>query len=115
MNEHHDLEQSTDAVLGDLTFGVRSLLHAVLAAGHVRQRGGTARVDVGRFGWPATVVIPGPCSPWSRRAAKDAVLAMDPNAERLRRPGRRGTSVRAQTIRWALWGEDEDDSSARCG
>ena len=83
----------------DEVVGVRSLVHAVIAAQHVRRGGGRAFVDVGRFGWPATVVLDGSMVRSTRRRAVDAVLAIDPEGE----PwcGRRaaGTSVRAQTIR----------------
>ena len=99
---------------GDRAYGVRSLAHAVAVVASIRDRGGTATVDIGHSGWPATVVVPGDLSLVERRTALEVVLAIDPDSRRLRPRRAPGASVRAETIRWAA-GEGDSGGTRRCG
>lgn len=93
------LDVNHDAGPGDVVFGVRSLAHAIVAVATIREGGGRASLDIGRRGWPATVVFPGDVPSSSRRAARSSLLAVDPRSVRLRRELARGISVRARAAR----------------
>ena len=97
------LEQArgVPAVVGEVVLGLSSLGAGLVAVAELRAEGYEAALDVGRSGWPATVVVTVDGWRHRRSLAGEIVRSIDPGSQRLPWDRNPGESVRVLCARRA--------------